>query len=348
VNPSIAVDVLGTVHVSFLDRTNRYYRYARRADGIWTGSDIASSRQNPAATPYGQWSAIVVDGAGVPSVSYHQSDVAYFLARGDGAGTSWTTTEIGFSEAAWAFLGHNAIAVDPENASSVHVAVWLYNSAAGYLPACWKPGDSSAVRVDGPLGQDNASRNGIHTAIAVDPSGRPHLSFLRGEVSPGTKTYWTWAEPNGSGWTLHDVEETSVPGTYQDERLSAIAVDASGRPHLFYALPTSGPGSPRGYRYATWNGASWTVETVAQPPPSGLSALALALDASGVPHVAFYGVTSKVTYAKRTGPGTWSTQVVDASSHDTGDGVAIAVDADGGVHIAYHDATAGTLEYATR
>jgi hypothetical protein len=346
--PSLAVDHLGTVHVSYLDRTNETFRYARRAAGAWTRSDIASAGTSVFNT-YGIWSSIAVDGAGVPSVSYHDADVAYVYAKGNAAGTSWAKTQIPLSaETAYAFLGHSAIAVDPDGSSSVHVAVWLYESAgagAGYRPAYWTPGASAAVRVDGPASQASHGRNGIHTAIALDPSGRPHLGFLRGVDA--TTSRWAWAEPNGSAWTVHDIEESSVPGTYDDEKLCAIAIDANGRPHLFYDRPPSGGGA-HGYRYATWNGSSWTIETVAVPPTSGLAALALALDASGVPHVAYYGANDHVYYARRTGANAWAKVAVDTSTNDTGYGVAIAVDAEGGVHIAYRDETAGTLRYATR
>jgi hypothetical protein len=287
----------------------------------------------------------------IPVVSYHQSDVAYFLARGNAAGTTWAKTQIPFSETAGAFLGHNALAVD-QSSGAVHVGLWLFDSHAGYLAGYWKSGDAGSTRVDGPAGQANVQDNGIHTSIALDPTGRPHLSFSHGEICVGSycgggKTYMAWAEPSGAGWTIHDVEEAPQSSMGPDEKWTAIAIDSAGHPHLFYDRIPMGAGIPTGYRYATWNGSAWTIETVATPPSSGLAALALALDSAGVPHVAFYKA-DHVYYAKRTGPGTWASEAVDTSTDDTGHGVAIAVDGAGHVHIAYRNDTAGTLKYATR
>lgn len=357
VNPSIAVDHLGTVHVSHLDLAgyrNENYRYARRTGSGWTASGIETAKLNTSVAPYGQWSSIAVDSAGVPAVTYHRSDVGYYYRKRNAAGTAWNAPVlIPTPETAWAFLGHNALAIDPDGAASVHVALWLYKSPgldAGYYPAYWTTGASGTVRVDA---ADTATRyddNGIHATIALDPAGRPHLAFIRGDEG-AAKTYWAWAEPSGSGWTIHDVEVTGVPGTSNDEKLCALALDANGRPHLLYLKPPSGAGNPSGYRYATWSGAAWTIETIAQPPTSGLSALALALDASGVPHVAYYGANDHVWYAKRTGANAWAKEIVDASSNDTGYGVAIAVDAGGHVHIAYRSmptGTTGSLKYARR
>ncbi len=346
-NPAIAVDYLGTVHVVHLDRANKKFRYARRAGGVWTRSDIASAGTYGGPT-YGKFSSIAVDSVGVPAVSYHDADVAYVYAKGNAAGTSWTKTNIPSPGTAYAFMGHNAIAIDPTT-DTAHVVNWDYGTNPNETLGYWKPGGSK-IAVSGPSNVGSGQlHHGLDCAVAVDSSGWPHISFTswNGLADSSSKNFMSWAQPTGATtWTVREIEQ--VPrgwsGVYE-EKHSAIALDASDRPHIAYYN-----GTLDRIRYATWNGTSWTIETVAQPSlnMSALVSVAIAVDASGVPHVAYYGLGNHASYAKRTGAGAWSTEAVDTSSHDTGHGIAIGVDSAGHVHLAYRDDTAGSLKYAVR
>lgn len=355
-NPSIAVDHLGTVHVSHLDRTNKTFRYARRTASGWTRSSIASAGTS-GFTTYGKFSSIAVDGAGVPAVSYHDADVAYVYAKAtSAAGTAWTTTALPQHETAWAFMGHSAIAVDPDT-GQVHVVTWdmdshatPWNEALSY----WWPGSGVKTVVSAPNYVSGALHHGIDCSIALDPAGRPHLSFTawNGLADTSAKNYLAWAEAvTSTSWSIHNVEEIGRGGygNAYEERISALAMDSSGRPHMVYYQSATNR-----VKYATWTGSAWTIEVVGQPSvyasTSDLIAVAIAVDASDVPHVAYYGIGNHVTYAKRTGANTWSNEAVDASS-DTGNGVAIAVGPDGKVHIAYRaevSLSSRTLKYARR
>lgn len=345
--PSLAVDYLGTVHVSYLDRANKKFRYARRAGGAWTRSDVASAGTSGYST-FGKFSGVAIDSAGVPAVSYHDADVSFVYAKGNAAGTAWTKTLIPSPGTAYAFQGHNAIAIDPST-DAAHVVNWDYKSTSpietlGY----WTPGGSK-IAVSGPPDATGALHHGVDCVVAVDARGWPQIAYTswNGQAAPSAKNFVTWAEATGpAAWTLRNVEENARGWTaVYEEKWIAIAMDGSNRPHLAYYKA----GLDR-IRYATWSGSAWTLETVAQPSLnlSALVSVAIAVDGAGNPHVAYYGLGSKVTYAKRTGPGTWTTQVVDASANDTGHGVAIGVDPAGHVHIAYRDDTAKTLKYARR
>lgn len=351
--PSIAVDYLGTVHVSSLDVTNKKFRYARRTGAGWTRSDIASAGTSGFST-FGKYSAIAVDAAGVPHVSYHDADVEYVYVRGNATGTSWSKTSLPQAAIQYAFHGHNGIAVD-RTTGQVHVVTWEYGNASPYESlAYWRPGDASKTRASGPAHLSGALHHGIDCSVALDPAGRPHFGFTawNGLADPDAKNYAAWAEAvTSTSWTVHTVEQIDRGGygNAYEERNSAFAMDGNGRPHLAYYH--------RGLnrmRYASWNGSAWTIETIGQPSvyasTSDLTHVAIAVDAANVPHVAYYGSANHVTYAKRTGANTWAREDVDTST-DTGNGVAIAVDAAGHVHIAYRAEPAFNsqlLKYARR
>jgi hypothetical protein len=344
--PAMAVDQLGTVHVSYLDRANERFRYARRAGGTWTRSEIADAGSSAYST-YGKFSGVDFDSAGAPAVSFHDADVSYVYAKGNATGSSWAKTSIPSPAIAYAFMGHNGIAVD-RGTDTAHVVNWDYGNNPAESLGSWTPGGSK-IAVSGPPNATGGLHHGIDCTVAVDTHGWPSFAYTSWNGLAGTsaKNFVTWAQAtSASTWTLRDVEENARgwSGTYE-EKWIAFAMDSSNRPHLAYYKA----GLDR-IRYATWTGSGWTIETVAQPSlnMSALVSVAIALDSAGTPHVAYYGLGDKVTYAKRTGPSAWTTQVVDTSTNDTGHGVAIGVDAAGHVHIVYRDDTAGSLRYARR
>lgn len=79
--------------------------------------------------------------------------------------------------------------------------------------------------------------------------------------------------------------------------------------------------------------------------------VAMALDSTGLPHVAYYdSANGNLMYAVRStvppAAGTWAAEIVDATN-DVGDYPSIAIDASEIVHISYYDTTNKNLMYAT-
>jgi len=342
--PSLAIGPTGHLHVSYLDGANDNFKYALWDGTTWTRRVIGTSFGGYVS---GLWSSVAVDASDVPWVSFHVADVAYELAKWNGA--SWAINSVPSAESAWAFLGHNRVAINPVDGTP-RVVAWMSHSSASLPPnvlAFWMPGLASPVEVSGPLAATDSTfeTDGYHNAIAVDSTGAAHLSFVHWDGQPRatTKSYAAYAHQSGASWTIQTIEEVGVPSTAQPwaENFTSIAVDSNGRPHVFYARPLEGA-----YKYATWNGTSWTIEKV--DLDAGYRAEYLALDQAGTPHVCYYGSGFKLHYAKRTGPNAWAKEVVDPSSDDTGYGCGIAVDAAGKVHIAYRDSSAGTLKMAHR
>jgi hypothetical protein len=343
--PSIALGPTGHVFVSYHDAANQNYKFAKFDGSSWALGTIASSKG-----PYidGSWSSIAVDSKDAPHVSFHVPDSSYRYAKW--TGSAWSFTTIPATETPWAFLGHNRIAISPTD-DTPSVISWMSHSSGNTPPnvlAYWKPGMAASLQVDGPLSaSDGTSQsNGIHCAVTVDSTGAPHASFVHwnGQPSATSKTYTAYAHSSGGVWSVQTIEESPQPSTAQPwaENFTAIAVDGSNKPHVFYSKLNEG------YKYATLNGSTWTIEKVGDVAAGGYHAQYIALDKSGTPHVCFYGPGYHVYYGKRTGANTWSTQIVDTSLDDTGYGCGLAVDGNGKVHIAYRDSGSLTLRYATR
>ncbi len=345
--PSLAVGPANSLHVSYLDRANKSYKYAAWNGTTWTRRVVGPSLGTFSTS--GMWSSVAVTSTGTPWVSFHVADVAYRLASWNGS--SWTTSNLPSTELAWAFLGHNRVAINPVD-DTPRVSSWMYHSSGATPPnvlAWWKPGLASVVEVSGPLVASDGTfaSDGYHNAIAVDSTGNSQISFVHWDGQPRstTKSYAAWAQQAGASWTIRTIEEVGVPSTAQPyaENFTSIAVDAGGHPHIVYANPISGA-----YKYATWSGSAWTIERIDATATGGYRAEYLALDQAGTPHVCYYGAGYKLRYAKRTGANTWATEVVDPSSDDTGYGCGIAVDASGKVHIAYRNSTTFALKMAHR
>jgi len=120
---------------------------------------------------------------------------------------------------------------------------------------------------------------------------------------------------------------TFVPGVHDADR-PAFKLDASGAPHVvWHALEAS----PILLRYATFDGADWTIE-IADTIEIGPSAPSLQL-ASGMPVVVDTRYQWALHYAERTAPGTWSTSWA-VTPHGCRSTV-LALDAAGTRHIFY-------------
>ena len=123
---------------------------------------------------------------------------------------------------------------------------------------------------------------------------------------------------------------TFVPDVHDADR-PALKLDAGGAPHVvWHALEAS----PVLLRYATFDGADWTVEDV-DTVEIGNSTPSLALHA-GTPAVVDTRLNWNQRYAERAGPGTW---VVESTQpHGGGKGGALAIDALGVRYVVYGSA----------
>jgi len=170
--------------------------------------------------------------------------------------------------------------------------------------------------------------DGSHTSLALDASGRPHISYH--DSSNGQLKY---VRRDGSTWGIETVDTGGVGSD------TSIALDASGRPHISYY-----DGSNSHLKYAWHDGSTWLIETADSAVDVGLYT-SLALDASDRPHISYYdGSNGSLNYAQHDGS-SWQIETVD----NTGDVcwyTSLALDASGRPHISYIDETNELLKYA--
>jgi serine/threonine protein kinase len=180
----------------------------------------------------------------------------------------------------------------------------------------------------GPFQDINHEAAKTDISMALGPDDSAHLTYLDDYSSQVIYTHFAGdryqdqplgqAEPNGQ----------SFP----------IAVDQNGEPHLLYQAAEGG------LTYATQKDGTWLWEKVDAKRSAGYFS-ALALDAQGNPHVAYYIKDEKTLWYARKGNNGWETYLVDDSG-DVGQYPSIAVDKSGFVHISYYDASHQDLKYA--
>ncbi|HWG89281.1 MAG TPA: hypothetical protein VNZ52_00380 [Candidatus Thermoplasmatota archaeon] len=173
----------------------------------------------------------------------------------------------------------------------------------------------------GPWRTERVEANGrglTHTGLAFGPGDVPHIIY------PGTSpadfgAAW-YAYRSGLNWERVYLEQYGSPGD--------IAVDAAGRAHMVYR------GDP-GIRYATYHQGVLAKETV--DPGVAAQDMAITLDASGVPHVAYVASSTTVKHGYRDpATGTWALQtILKLPAGGSNAEIAFALDSAGRPHIAY-------------
>ncbi len=178
------------------------------------------------------------------------------------------------------------------------------------------------------------------SSIAIDPAGIPEVAW----ASYGIGVYherrgdtgWTRTKLAPAGWyPLIAIDDT---GTSQVLYTAQVIVNTNIRYDLVYVQEAGGGFSPE------------TATTIAQGLAGannlGPLAYALALDASGAPHVAYWdGTEGMLRHGVRNSGGTWSLEDVGSSS---GSAIGLAVDGAGRVHVAYRDDAAKSLVYTVK
>ena len=143
---------------------------------------------------------------------------------------------------------------------------------------------------------------------------------------------------NGTSWNLQTV---SAYGAGEPENVEStgilsdcpIAVDSNGVPHVAYMAYTS---TADFMEYATWNGISWSTQTV----NIGTQLYSLALDGNDTPGLVYEGLNG-LMYAASTGAN-WTIQNVDPNGASF---ATLAFDSAGNPHIGYDSGT--TIKYAS-
>ena len=140
-----------------------------------------------------------------------------------------------------------------------------------------------------------------------------------------------------AAWSIETAVTEKNFGSTKSSR--AIAVDASGNPHIVYG--------GNSLFYAYYSGSSWHFETVDKSSDeTSYTSAAIALDSSGKVHIGYYDYSNGNLKYATNASGEWITTTVD-SSGNVGEYNSIALDSSGKTHISYYDVTNDAIKYAT-
>ena len=227
---SLAVHGSGRVHVSYWYGTNGDLKYATCAANCTTAAN---------------WEAVAVDQGG-------------FLG------------------------GYTSLAVDASD--RVHVSYYdgtnndlKYATCAA---SCTTAANWQTVAVD------QSGFVGPYTSLAVDASGRVHVSYYDG--TNGDLKYATCAASctSAGSWQTVAVDQSQNVGQY-----TSLAVDASGRVHVSYYDETNGDLKYTTCAASCTTAASWQTVAIDQSGDVGYFT-SLALDGNGGVHVSYFDRTN--------------------------------------------------------
>jgi hypothetical protein len=311
---SLALDAAGNPHISYCDISGQHLKYAYFDGTSWQVEVVDSESAS------GQYSDLALDSAGHPHISYSfyrtfpypQLRYAYFdgnawristvdreggmhtsialdaqdrphISYGELIGPKYSNLRYAYYDGAqWrrevldtgASAGYStSIALDSRNRPHIsyqddYLRCWL--KYAYYDGARWQ-----ITTVDKSL---NAT--GMESSIAVDAAGRPHISYQE-DISEALK----YAYFDGTQWRITAVDEGDV------QLDTCVALDESGRAHITYHTERNVGGQllAGDLKYAYFDGAAWRQEVIAPGKEGDRPGIwnSLALDAAGVPHVAF-------------------------------------------------------------
>ena len=214
---------------------------------------------------------------------------------------------------------------------------------AGGRPLAAAHAWSFTTRTWQPVAVDQTGVVGTFTSLAVDGSGRVHVSYE--DDTNGDLKYATCAASCTTAASWHTVTVDQVGSVGQE---GSLAVDGDGRVHVSYFDLTNAD-----LKYATCaasctTATSWQTVAVDQAGDVG-DYSSLAVDGDGRVHVSYLDFTnSDLKYATCAASCTtatnWQTVPVDQSGgYDT----SLGVDGNGRLHVSYLDPTNADLKYAT-
>jgi hypothetical protein len=253
--------------------------------------------------------------------------------------TPWWNTRVDtVGNLAW----DSSLALDAEG--NPHIA--YHDVGNGDLKYASKSGGSWTVETVEPTGQ-----TGSFASLAIDAKGNPQIAYY-----DSTNHDLKFASKSGGSWTVETVDGSSRScagwlfvdvGWY-----ASLALNAQGNPRIAYQDTSEIREGEyaNDLKYASKDGASWTVETVDGPGYVG-SFASLAVDAEDNSSVAYFDSTNHaLKFASQSG-GNWTVETV-AATGSVGWYASLALDAQGNPHIAYYEMTEwmrdGDLKYANK
>lgn len=188
--------------------------------------------------------------------------------------------------------------------------------------------------------EDCSSKANCYPALALDSTDHPHVAYCRLSVQTLGCHRLVHAYLNRKEWAVEDVNTEGEPGYF-----NTIAVDAEDHLHI------ASQNEYMGYiEYNTNASGAWVTTSITQGPASLQDGVSLAVDAAGVPDVAFLKFSGAVDefdrlYFARLETGAWDVTAVDVE--DYYGFPALKLDEQGRPSISYFGRTTGALRLAS-
>ncbi len=367
-NPSLAVDSAGNVHVAWesvdvggtlSDHKISYKRWDAFSQS-WTTTELVSTEST-----YGSFfPSLAVDSTCTVHIAWEDwtdyagsgTDYDVFYKRLDAFTSSWTSTEVVSTEStstSW----YPSLATD--SAGNVHIAWEDYSDYAGAgtdIDVFYKRWDdsTSSWSTTEVISTESTGTSSV-PSLAVDTVGNVHIAWpdLTNYAGSGTDRdifYKRW-DASASLWITTEVVSTESTGNSGNP---SLAVDAKGNVHIAWRDWTDylSSGTDIDVFYKRWDSStsSWTTTEVVSTESTGTSYIpSLAVDTVGYVHIAWHDLTDYAgagpgedIFYKRWDFSTYlrtTTEVVSTESSDESLNPSLAVDTAGNVHIAWYDFT---------
>lgn len=330
IKPVLALDRRGKPAVAYLrEDPNGLVAFASAASG-WKPETVA---RGYFYGPIG----LAFDRQNRPNIAYHDHQATQVdlslgaLAYAVKDGSRWKVEDI-------PHRGHDGwdstIAIGPDGVvRAAGVIPSQFNFQEGVLYYELRNGRWTVTPIgSGPIAYE------YNVSLAVDPKTKqPGISYYNDRSGD-----LVFASFDGKKWKIQTVVAAGDAGKF-----SSLQFDSRGRPHISFFQQTSATAGT--VRYAVLDGGTWKVEDVGPLTDVQIGMIgarrnsSLALDAKGVPHVAFSD-RKVVRYAIRSPKGWKIATVATAGKRPLGQLVSLQLDRSGKGQLAYYEVTATSPE----
>ncbi len=314
VNPSLAVDAAGNVHIAWEDLTDYtgagtdediFYKRWETSTSTWTTTEVVST--NSTVQSYNP--SLAVDTSGNVHITWMDAtnyagsggDRDIFYKYWNASTFLWTTTEVVSTESTeWS--DSSSLAIDA--AGNVHVAWYDGTDYAGagtdedIFYKRWETSTSTWTTTE--VVSTESNDISYLPSLAIDAAGNVHIAWYDFTDYAGSGTdkdifYKRW-ETSTSTWTTTEVVSTESTG---NSISPSLAIETTGNVHIAWEDLTdyTGAGTDADIFYKFWDSSSstWTTSEVVSTESTGYSYVpSLAVDSVGNIHVAWFDFTDYV------------------------------------------------------
>ena len=334
-NPSLVWGNDGIAHISYCDGKG-IIRYAVMDHGKWTTKTVASSKGTLSTS-------IALDGKGKPAMAFGNGFAFGNLMYAFQDGKDWVVMTADNGGSVMGNVGlRSSLAFD--SAGLPHIA---YNNGLNYAQlqyATLTEPYTIHTAITGGLwdrrvvdtGSSIIGDTGYEPSLVIDPADKPFIAYRDGNSFADLMV----AHQNEDGdWDITTVDNGGSIFGDTGYRPS-MALDSAGHPHISYYDAGNGD-----LRYASWNGASWELETLDAKGDVGAYS-SLAIGSHDQPFISYYDATKQTLRFVTKNPAThkWMFWTIDEG--DVGTLTSLAIDPLGHPSVAYYDAANHALKYA--